>query len=410
MGRRIKLTAVIGSVLAALLFTGIAKAQNADQGQSARTAQVPHNATGITMLEQRTQKQGTLINQRIEEISAVGNDLEEAQAQANSAQAQAEELEVQSRDLEGELAARQESMKSSEAAYEEMVRAAYKGDEIETLTSFLGGLFGGGSSATVADARASEVLFDGRESIEEYRQSQQYLRDTVRQFDQSRNEMREARREQEARAEDLGRREARLDEAISLLRVEKKRTRTRLQQLREEERAEILARDPASGGVRIQASREREIAHESIVARPVEEISKRAYLRLYRKAARDYGFAGDWYILAAVGKVESDHGENMGPSSSGALGPMQFLPSTWQFAEVDGNDDGVENVMDPKDAIPAAAKYLEDGGAPEDWYAALYSYNHADWYVKEVLSVAEGYRQLAKDDRVGPYTRIEPAE
>jgi membrane-bound lytic murein transglycosylase B len=108
-------------------------------------------------------------------------------------------------------------------------------------------------------------------------------------------------------------------------------------------------------------------------------------------------------VLAAVGKAESDHGENMGPSSAGALGPMQFLPSTWRVAGVDGNDDGVANIMDPEDAIPAAARYLREGGAPEDWYAALYTYNHADWYVKKVLRIAEGYRLLAEDERVEPY-------
>jgi membrane-bound lytic murein transglycosylase B len=59
--------------------------------------------------------------------------------------------------------------------------------------------------------------------------------------------------------------------------------------------------------------------------------------------------------------------------------------------------------MDPEDAIAAAAGYLKVGGAPHDWYRALYSYNHADWYVKKVLAVAEGYRRLAHDESVGPY-------
>ena len=116
-----------------------------------------------------------------------------------------------------------------------------------------------------------------------------------------------------------------------------------------------------------------------------------------------YGFGQDWYILAAVGKVESDHGENMGPSSAGAMGPMQFLPSTWENSGVDGNGDGTANILDPEDAIPAAAGYLKVGGAPHDWYRALYSYNHADWYVEKVLAVAEAYRRLAHDEDVGPY-------
>jgi membrane-bound lytic murein transglycosylase B len=126
-------------------------------------------------------------------------------------------------------------------------------------------------------------------------------------------------------------------------------------------------------------------------------------MELYRASATKYGFGPDWYILAAVGKVESNHGQAMGPSSSGAMGPMQFMPTTWETSGVDGNGDGVANVMDPEDAIPAAASYLEDGGAPRDWYRALYSYNHADWYVKKVLAVAEAYRRLAEDESVGPY-------
>jgi membrane-bound lytic murein transglycosylase B len=130
---------------------------------------------------------------------------------------------------------------------------------------------------------------------------------------------------------------------------------------------------------------------------------KREYVELYKKSAQKYGFGRDWYVLAAVGQVESDHGQNVGPSSAGAMGPMQFLPSTWVTSGVDGNGDGQANIMDAEDAIPAAAGYLKEGGAPRDWYAALYSYNHADWYVKKVFAVAEAYRRLAKDGRVEPY-------
>jgi soluble lytic murein transglycosylase-like protein len=85
----------------------------------------------------------------------------------------------------------------------------------------------------------------------------------------------------------------------------------------------------------------------------------------------------------------------MGPSSAGAMGPMQFLPSTWAQYGVDGNGD-------PEDAIPAAASYLVVGGAPDDWYAALYTYNRAGWYVRKVLGVAEANKRQASDDEVEP--------
>ena len=160
---------------------------------------------------------------------------------------------------------------------------------------------------------------------------------------------------------------------------------------------------PASGGTGVPRGRELQIAREDIVARPVGRISKEKYKELYKKSAEKYGFGADWYVLAAVGWVESRHGENMGPSSSGAMGPMQFLPSTWKTSGVDGNHDGVKNIMDPRDAIPAAASYLKRGGAPKDWFAALYTYNHSDQYVRDVLGSAERYRQLAKDHEVGPY-------
>lgn len=160
---------------------------------------------------------------------------------------------------------------------------------------------------------------------------------------------------------------------------------------------------PASGGTGVPRGRELQIAREDIVARPVGRISKEKYKELYKKSAEKYGFGADWYVLAAVGWVESRHGENTGPSSSGAMGPMQFLPSTWKTSGVDGNHDGVKNIMDPRDAIPAAASYLKRGGAPKDWFAALYTYNHSDQYVRDVLGSAERYRQLAKDHEVGPY-------
>lgn len=175
------------------------------------------------------------------------------------------------------------------------------------------------------------------------------------------------------------------------------------QALEPEEKARIQGAPAVSGGSGLSRAREIRIARDQIFARPVGDVSKDRYKALYKSAAARYGFREDWYVLAAVGWIESHHGKNMGPSSAGAMGPMQFLPSTWRTSGVDGDRDGTRNIMDPEDAIPAAARYLKLGGAPGDWTAALYTYNHSETYVNEVLESAERYRKLAKDSAVGPY-------
>ncbi len=111
-------------------------------------------------------------------------------------------------------------------------------------------------------------------------------------------------------------------------------------------------------------------------------------LPIYAAAAAKYhlGPRGPG-ILAAINKVETDFGANMGPSSAGAIGWMQFMPESWETYGVDGNGDGRKDPYDPTDAIFAAANLLHTDGAPGDWYEAIFSYNHADWYVREV----EGY-------------------
>jgi len=119
------------------------------------------------------------------------------------------------------------------------------------------------------------------------------------------------------------------------------------------------------------------------------------YLSLYRATGRRFGL--DWAFLAAIGFTESGHGANMGPSSAGALGPMQFMPATWAAYGVDGNHDGRRDVMDPEDAIPGAAHYLKASGAPAHWQRALFAYNHADWYVQLILTRAERYRASCRE-------------
>lgn len=113
------------------------------------------------------------------------------------------------------------------------------------------------------------------------------------------------------------------------------------------------------------------------------------YLKLYKDTGEKYGIP--WQILAALGKVESEHGVNMGPSSAGALGPMQFLPSTWKTQGVDGDGDGDKDIMDPKDAIPGAANKLINDGVSTSLHNAILAYNRAEWYVELVITAAQNY-------------------
>jgi hypothetical protein len=71
-----------------------------------------------------------------------------------------------------------------------------------------------------------------------------------------------------------------------------------------------------------------------------------------------------------------------------AVGWMQFLPSTWRRWGVDASGDGIADPYDPQDAIFSAARYLDAAGARKNLRRAIFAYNHANWYVNEILSIA----------------------
>ncbi len=127
------------------------------------------------------------------------------------------------------------------------------------------------------------------------------------------------------------------------------------------------------------------------------------YLRLYLPAARRCPGLS-WAVLAAIGKVESDHGRSRLPgvrsgwNTAGAAGPMQFgigvgrAGNAWARYGRDFDRDGHRSVYDPGDAIPAAADYLCAHGAPGRLDRALYAYNRTWAYVARVKAIAARYR------------------
>jgi soluble lytic murein transglycosylase-like protein len=104
----------------------------------------------------------------------------------------------------------------------------------------------------------------------------------------------------------------------------------------------------------------------------------------YVEAQLKYGV--DASYLAAINFIESKYGRVNGPSSAGAVGPMQFLPSTWTEYGQGGN------INDPHDAILAAARYLQHNGAPYNMSNAIWHYNNSYDYVDSVQSFARAFR------------------
>ena len=163
-------------------------------------------------------------------------------------------------------------------------------------------------------------------------------------------------------------------------------------------------------------------------------------LEAYQRGAQLVGAADpacgiDWALIAAIGKIESDHGRYAGngldasgtvrpgifgiplngsnstavvhdsdggtidrdPVWDRAVGPMQFIPGTWRTVGVDADGDGVKNPQNLSDAATATAVYLCSGPGdltqPTDLRSAILRYNQSESYVQQVIAIADGYRR-----------------
>jgi soluble lytic murein transglycosylase-like protein len=181
-------------------------------------------------------------------------------------------------------------------------------------------------------------------------------------------------------ADQVARRAARIEQLLAQAQARLDALSARAKQLSEAAAAQ-RALDQASAAA---------AASQATAAQGVRaQMPPSAYFALYRSAAATCP-GMQWSLLAAVGQVESGHGRNVGPSSAGAVGPMQFMPATFAAYAVDGDRDGKRDAFNPADAIYTAARYLcqaGGGGSPSGVRAALFTYNHAQWYVDLVLGV-----------------------
>ncbi len=106
-------------------------------------------------------------------------------------------------------------------------------------------------------------------------------------------------------------------------------------------------------------------------------------LPIYKAAAFQYDVP--WQVLAAINEVETDYGTDLSVSTAGAVGWMQFMPSTWLRYGVDATEAGYADPANPVDAIFAAARYLHAAGASHNLDTAILAYNHSQEYVESVL-------------------------
>ncbi|MDI2031880.1 lytic murein transglycosylase [Saccharopolyspora sp. TS4A08] len=158
-----------------------------------------------------------------------------------------------------------------------------------------------------------------------------------------------------------------------------------------------------------------------------------AYMQAARSVEQTHACGMHWSVLASIGRIESGHARDgaidvngttthaiLGPRLSGgpnvaaipdtdagrfdgdplwdrAVGPMQFIPSTWRKFATDGNEDGVESPHNLPDAAAAAGTYLCSGGGdlndPRELAAAVFRYNHSESYVRTVMVWADAYRR-----------------
>ena len=195
---------------------------------------------------------------------------------------------------------------------------------------------------------------------------------------------------------------------------------------------EMVTRKLPIGGLPAPAD---PVAISSLSANGIPAVALNAYrVAAARLRATDPGCGIEWSLLAGIGRVESDHGrfggavlgrdgvsvpKIIGPALDGviwdkiaappdglelagdavyahALGPMQFIPSTWDIYGVDATGDGVADIFNINDVALAAARYLCAAGGDlrtqDGLRRAVLAYNHNDQYLAQVLALAAAYK------------------
>jgi chromosome segregation ATPase len=218
-GGRSRIWAILCVLVLALTYPEVAGAESTARTQLASVGGSPAGSG-----------QAAVLGARVEEITAVGDELERAQSRAEDAKTRVGELGRQSRQLEKQIAEQDRLFHESRKEYRDRARAAYKGQSLEGFVAILDGWFGLGGSIGW-DPTVAAVLLENQQSLLEYEEAGRDLRNTRRQISQKQNDYSVALEEQQAASAELRRREQALDQAVDWLSTGKERTQTRLHEL-----------------------------------------------------------------------------------------------------------------------------------------------------------------------------------
>lgn len=315
---------------------------------------------------------GTSLTQATQGVQSAQDKLAAAEQDVRSATAQAQQIADAVVELRGEQASAQVDVTNARADARQAIRFAYDSAGVDPSTSLLADL--SGSDPGLADQVRNRQMRAAGARIATLEQSVAHLGAVGRML----ATRRVAADQAAARAISAA------DSArIQLAAAEKTDSEVR-------QRAAMAAQRRELGRLNAQLAASLlsiEAGSEKLVADTPAELRK-----LYQRAATTCPGL-PWGVLAGIGQVETDNGRVKAVSSAGAMGPMQFMPATWAVYGVDGDGDGKADILNQVDAVYSAAHYLcaSGGGKSATLYAAIFAYNHSNFYVNTVLGLAAQY-------------------
>ncbi len=316
------------------------------------------------------------------EVEAASSTLAQAEQQVRTATAQTQRISSQIVELTGQQSQTAVALSQARTDARSAVQAAYN-DALIDPTATLLATFNGGDPELADHVRRARL-------IKASTRAQQLQRDSARLAELGSQLAAKRRSAVQAAAVAVGA-AADAQQKLAAARENERETRRKVELAAQQQELQRLGDDLLKS---LEAAYDPTAATSSGSSGggTMQPDSPAELLGLYKRAATTCPGL-PWGVLAAIGQVETDHGRNKAVSSAGAMGPMQFLPSSWVAYGVDGDGDGKADILNQADAVYSAAHLLctNGGGKPATLYDAIFDYNHSDYYVRTVLGLAAKY-------------------